>query len=73
MICASKTILEYETALEDSNFVRLHKSYVVNLDHITEYIKGEGGSVMLSNGKEIEVSRRKKELLMRRMKEYFKY
>ncbi|MEO6130770.1 MAG: LytTR family DNA-binding domain-containing protein [Saprospiraceae bacterium] len=73
MICASKTILAYETLLQDCHFVRIHKSYVVNLDHIVEYIKGEGGNVILLGGKEIEVSRRKKELLMRRMREYFKY
>jgi len=73
MICASKTIHEYETLLEDCNFVRVHKSYVVNLDHIAEYIKGEGGNVIVTGGTEIEVSRRKKDLLMRKMKEYYKY
>ncbi len=73
MICASRTIHEYESLLEDCNFVRIHKSYVVNLDHIVQYIKGEGGNVILTGGQEIEVSRRKKEVLMRRMKEYFKY
>ncbi|HUR31909.1 MAG TPA: LytTR family DNA-binding domain-containing protein [Saprospiraceae bacterium] len=73
LICASKSIYEYETLLEDSNFVRVHKSFVVNLDHIAQYIKGEGGNVIMNGGKEIEVSRRKKEVLMRRMKEYYKY
>ena len=73
MICASKTIHEYATLLEDAGFVRIHKSYVVNLDHIGQYIKGEGGSVILTGGREVEVSRRKKEELMRKMKEHFKY
>ncbi|HLF65479.1 MAG TPA: LytTR family DNA-binding domain-containing protein [Saprospiraceae bacterium] len=73
MICASKPIHEYETLLEDSNFVRIHKSYVVNLEHVKEYLRGEGGSVVLTSGREVEVSRRKKELLMRRMKEHFKF
>jgi two-component system LytT family response regulator len=73
VVCASKPVHEYATLLEDCNFVRIHKSYVVNLDHVTTYIKGEGGSVILSGGQEIEVSRRKKELLMSRMKEYYKY
>ena len=73
VICASKPIHEYETLLADSNFVRVHKSYVVNLDHVKEYLRGEGGSVILTGGKEVEVSRRRKELLMRRMKEHFKF
>ena len=72
-ICASKPIHEYEELLADSNFVRIHKSFVVNLEHVKEYIRGEGGSVILSNGDEVEVSRRKKDMLMTRMKEYYKF
>jgi two-component system LytT family response regulator len=72
-ICASKPIHEYEELLQDSNFVRIHKSFVVNLEHVKEYIRGEGGSVILTSGFEIEVSRRKKDLLMTRMKEYYKF
>jgi two-component system LytT family response regulator len=73
MICASKALHEYETLLADCDFVRVHKSFMVNLNHITEYVRGEGGYLILTDGKEIEVSRRKKEELMERMKDYFKY
>lgn len=73
LICASKPIHEYEELLADSNFVRIHKSFLVNLEHVKEYIRGEGGSVILSNAHEIEVSRRKKDLLMTRMKEFYKF
>ena len=72
-ICASKPIHEYEALLEDCNFVRIHKSFMVNLEHVREYIRGEGGSITLSNGEDIEVSRRKKDFLMTRMKEYYKF
>ncbi|HZV69692.1 MAG TPA: LytTR family DNA-binding domain-containing protein [Saprospiraceae bacterium] len=73
IICASKPIHEYESLLEDSQFVRIHKSYLVNIEYIKEYIRGEGGSVLLAGGQEVEVSRRKKEVLMRKMKEHYKY
>lgn len=73
MICASKPIHEYERLLEDCHFLRIHKSYLINLQHIKEYIRGEGGSVILANGHQIEVSRRKKELLMERMKAHYKF
>lgn len=73
IICASKPIHEYEELLTDSNFVRIHKSFVVNLEQVKEYIRGEGGSVILSNGHEVEVSRRKKDILMIRMKEFYKF
>lgn len=73
IICASKPIHEFETLLEDAGFVRVHKSFVINLEHVKEYIRGEGGSVMLTNGHEVEVSRRKKEVFISRMKSFYKY
>ncbi len=72
-ITASKSIVEYELLLEQNGFCRIHKSFLVNLRHIREYIRGEGGSVMLTNDKTIEVSRRKKEVFIAKMKELFKY
>lgn len=73
LICSSKIIHEYETLLEDCGFVRIHKSFLVNMQHVEEYQRGEGGQVVLSNGDVVEVSRRKKDLLMTRMKEYYKF
>ncbi len=60
----SKTLKYFEEALNDSHFVRIHKSYVVNVNEVIKYIKGKGGSVMLSNGKEISVSSSKKSELL---------
>ncbi len=73
VICSSRPILEYEEMLADSGFFRIHKSYLVNLLHVKEYIRGEGGMVILSNNNEIEVSRRKKDLFLTRMREFYKY
>jgi two-component system LytT family response regulator len=72
-VLVSKPIHEYDSLLEDSNFIRVHKSFLVNLEHIKEYIRGEGGSIILANGQEVEVSRRKKEVLISRMKEFYKF
>lgn len=73
IICTAKTLSEYEELLSDTGFVRIHKSHLVNLLHVKEYIRGEGGSVMLSNNHEVEVSRRKKDMLITKMKEYYKF
>jgi two-component system LytT family response regulator len=73
MVCTSKPMHEYESLLEDAGFVRIHKSILVNLLHVKEYLRGEGGSVILSNGHEVEVARRKKDLLITKMKEYYKF
>ncbi len=71
-ICSSKPILEYENMLKEYGFVRIHKSSLVNLDHIKEYLRGEGGSIILSNGMEVEVSRRRKDHLLGCMKQFFR-
>jgi two-component system, LytTR family, response regulator len=72
-LTASKSIIEYELLLEKSGFCRIHKCFLVNLSHIKGYVRGEGGSVILTNDLTIEVSRRKKEVFISRMKEMFKY
>ncbi|WP_025740581.1 LytR/AlgR family response regulator transcription factor [Aquimarina pacifica] len=59
-IVSSKTLKEYEKLLIDCNFIRVHKSNLINLECIKQYLRGEGGSVILSDGSEVEVSRRKK-------------
>lgn len=72
-ICSSKGLSEYEKLLGESGFVRTHNSFLVNLLHILQYVKGEGGSLLLSNNEEIAVSRRKKESILNRMKEFYKF
>ncbi len=73
VLCSSRPIFEYEALLEDSSFLRVHKSFVVNLEHIKEYIRGEGGTIVMTNNHEVEVSRRKKESFIRKMRAYYKY
>ena len=72
-VCVPKTIYEYEELLKDCNFIRIHRSFMVNPDHIKEYIRGEGGYLILSNNHEVEVSRRKKDILISTMKKKFKW
>ncbi|MFT4698595.1 MAG: two-component system LytT family response regulator [Flavobacteriaceae bacterium] len=60
----SKTLKHFEEILSENGFARVHKSYLVNVNEIKEYKKGKGGSVVLTNGKQVMVSpSRKKELL----------
>lgn len=72
-IVASRPLMDYETLLQDSLFFRIHKSTLINMKHIKEYQKGEGGFVVMSNGKTLEVSRRKKEAFIHKMKDSFKF
>lgn len=72
-LLASRPLIDYESLLQDASFVRIHKSYLINMQHLKEYLKGEGGSAVMSNGKELEVSRRKKEYFVNYMKQFFKF
>lgn len=63
-ILVSKTLKYFEDTLSDFAFARIHKSYLVNVNEVVKYRKGKGGSVVVSNGKELLVSvSRKKEFL----------
>jgi two-component system LytT family response regulator len=66
-IVVSKTLKEYEPALDDSRFMRVNRSVIVNLDYVVKYRKGDGGTLELSDGAEIEVSAQKKEVLLQRL------
>lgn len=55
----SKTLKEYEELLADHQFLRVHKSFLVNLSYVVKFAKD--GCLWLNNGKSIAVSRRKKE------------
>lgn len=70
-ITASKTIKAYEDTLLRLNFVRVHKKHIVNMNYMKTYIKGEGGYLILENGETIEVSRRKKAVLMDSVKRLY--
>jgi two-component system LytT family response regulator len=72
-IVISKPLFDYERLLAGTIFYRIHKSFLINLLHIKEYVRGEGGTVVMSNNMEIEVSRRKKEQFLTKVKESFKY
>jgi two-component system LytT family response regulator len=72
-IVSSKTIKEYEYLLLDSFFVRVHKSHLINMKHVKKYHRGEGGTVIMTGELEIKVAKRKKDLLLQKINEYFKY
>lgn len=63
-IVVSKTLKYFEEALSDFAFARIHKSYLVNVNEVIKYRKGKGGSVIVSNGKELLVSASKKKDLL---------
>jgi two-component system LytT family response regulator len=65
-IVACRTLKEVEEQLQDfSSFLRVHNSYLVNLNEVTKYVRGEGGYLVMSDGSTVNVSRSRKEALMK--------
>jgi two-component system, LytTR family, response regulator len=56
----TKALKEFEDLFNDYNFFRIHHSYIINLNRIKKYIKGNGGYVIMENDVSIDVSTRKK-------------
>ena len=66
-LVVSRTLKDIEEMLEEHPFVRVHHSYLVNLNEIEKYVKGEGGYLVMSDGTTVDVSKSKKETLLKRL------
>src|ERR1700730_3742399 len=60
-IVASKTLKFIEEILAPYRFFRPHKSHLINLEYITKYIRGEGGTIIMTDGSAVDVSRQRKQ------------
>ncbi|MBL4745447.1 MAG: response regulator transcription factor [Flavobacteriaceae bacterium] len=66
-IVVSKTLKEVERKFQFSQFYRVHNSYLINLNHVKEYLKGLGGELIMSNGLTASISRNKKAELFKKL------
>lgn len=65
-IVACRTLKEMEEQLQDFDFfVRVHHSHLVNLNEVTKYVRGEGGYLVMSDGSSVNVSRSRKDELLK--------
>lgn len=67
-IISTRTLKEYEELLQENGFIRIHHSYLINKLHVQKYIKGEGGQIVMSDGNTLDVSRRKKDDVIEKLK-----
>jgi two-component system, LytTR family, response regulator len=67
-LVVSRTLKEIEEMLEEYPFLRVHNSYLINLNEIDKYVKGEGGYLVMSDGSTIDVSRSKKDMLLNKLR-----
>lgn len=63
-IVISKSTKEFEEPLFDEGFHRIHKSHIVNINEMSYFDKADGGTLVMSNGDQVPVASRKRDLLM---------
>lgn len=66
----SRTLKEVEQLLADHYFLRVHHSYLVNLNEVKKYIRGEGGMLLMSDGTSVDVSRSRKESVINALQSF---
>jgi two-component system LytT family response regulator len=65
-VVACRSLKEVEAQLQSfPYFLRIHNSFIINLNEVTRYVRGEGGYVIMSDGSSVNVSRSRKEALMK--------
>ncbi len=63
----SRTLGDVEELLPPEIFQRIHHSTLVNISFISQFLRTDGGYVVLKNGEKLSVSKAKKEMLMARL------
>lgn len=66
-LMVSKTLKEVEKKFNFPEFFRVHNSYLINMNHVKEYLKSMGGELVMSNGMSASISRNKKNELLEKL------
>lgn len=64
----TRTLKVYEGILNENKFYRIHKSYIINMNHIKEYISEDGYIIELKNGKQLPVARNRVSAFLKTIK-----
>lgn len=65
LLLASKPIGYFEELLPESQFYRIHNRTIINVFKIKEYVRGKGGTIVMQDGEQLDVSERRKEGLIK--------
>jgi two-component system, LytTR family, response regulator len=69
-VLVSRGLRDFEQPLAIKGFLRVHKSFLVNVDHIAELHRDDNGYLVMSNGSKIYLSSKDKSEIIRKIKEF---
>jgi two-component system LytT family response regulator len=64
VVLVARTLKDYDTMLNDKGFFRVHQSHLVNILAVSEFVKTDGGYLVLKNGTKVPVSTRKRQSVL---------
>ncbi|MCB9081525.1 MAG: response regulator transcription factor [Lewinellaceae bacterium] len=56
LLIVSKNLKEYENLLLDHRFMRVHNSFLINLNEVKKYVRADGGYIVMNNDKMVSIS-----------------
>lgn len=66
-IMVSRNLKEYETLLAEENFMRVHNSFLINLSEVKQFVKSEGGYILMNDNQQVSISPKKRDEFFERM------
>jgi two-component system LytT family response regulator len=66
-IVSSKNLMVYDNLLAPFGFFRVHRSYLISISKIVQYVRSDGGYVIMSNGARVDVSAKRREELLAKL------
>ena len=65
---SAKSLIEFEELLGEYGFIRVHKTHLVNMNHVSSFTRNDGGMLILSNGDSVLISRRRRDYTFEQLK-----
>jgi two-component system, LytTR family, response regulator len=69
-ILVSRGLRDFELHLAEKGFLRVHKSYLINMEYIAEFHRGDNGYLVMSDGSKIHLSSKDKGEIIKKIKEF---
>lgn len=66
-IMVSKHLKEYEMLLGEENFMRVHNSFLINLNEVKQFVKSEGGYILMNDNQQVSISPKRRDEFFARM------
>lgn len=63
-ILVSKPLKDFEEMLPQPSFYRVHTTHLVNMDFVTRFVKDDGGSIIMTDGRSVPLARRRKQAFL---------